>query len=331
MSIEVTGGLIATQERLLLRRHVLAGPTMGTRYSATFYTVGERDLSAVHKALQAAVDRVDNVMSTWKPDSDLNRLSRSKPGEWTEVPRELCHVLKLGLAIGKASGGAFDIGMRCVVDAWGFGPRRGGPHSAAIEVVAEAEVVRADAALEIVGARVRLNQTIGLDLSGIAKGYGVDRLAEVLDRLGIARYLVSIDGELSGRGLKPGGEPWAVGLEAPIRGRRESVGTLPLGDRALATSGDYRHWVAVDGAEYSHSIDPRTRRPVRNRVASVTVAATTCAQADAWATALLVLGEVNGPAKARQLGLDALFLVREGEGTVRQVAVGRLQEFVAGR
>lgn len=307
-----------------MRRQVLAGATMGTRYSATFYTAGERDLDAVHAALQAAVDAVDRQMSTWKPDSDLNRLSRSQPDEWVEVPRQLREVLELGLAIGKASGGAFDIGMGAVVDAWGFGPRRGGPDAAAIEAAAWGEAARADAVMEIAGTRVRLKQPIQLDLSGIAKGYGVDRLAQVLDRFGITRYLVSIDGELRGRGLKPGGEPWAVGLEAPIRGRRESVGTLPLGERALATSGDYRHWVEMDGAEHAHSIDPRTRRPVCNRLASVTVAASTCAEADAWATALLVLGETDGPALARQLGLDALLLVREAEGTVRQIAVGRL-------
>jgi FAD:protein FMN transferase len=163
-----------------------------------------------------------------------------------------------------------------------------------------------------------------LDLNGIAKGYGVDRLAETLRDHGIGNALVGIDGELRALGLRPGGEAWTIAIEAPDAARRTPHSILALQDAAVAGSGDYRHWVEVQGRRLSHTMDPTRGGPLIASPASVTVIASSCAEADAWATAFMVLGAERGAALARRRGLDALFLLRDNDGSARSVGVGRL-------
>ena len=178
--------------------------------------------------------------------------------------------------------------------------------------------------LEICGEHVRKSAPIALDFNGIAKGYGVDRLAETLRDHGITDALVGIDGEMRAFGLRPGGEAWTIAVEAPDPERRTPHSILALQDAAVATSGDYRQWVEVQGRRLSHTMDPKRGAPLITSPASVTVVARTCAQADAWATALMVAGPDGGAALARKRGLDALFLVRDDAGNTRGVGVGRL-------
>ena len=307
-----------------LVRHALNGPTMGTRWSALFHAAPTFDPEPIRDALQAAVEEVDAQMSTWIPDSDLMRLNAAPVGEWLEVPERLLDVLRLGLEIEHASGGAFDIGMGDAVAAWGFGPEAASPE----RIRAAMTWPRARAAevldLDIVAARVRKTAPIALDLNGIAKGYGVDRLADTLAAFGIPAGLVGIDGEMRALGLRPDGAPWTIAVEAPDPERRAPHSILSLQDAAVATSGDYRHWVVVQGRRLSHTMDPRKGAPVLASPASVTVIARTCAEADAWATALMVLGADAGTKLARQRGLDALFLLRDDKASVRGVGVGRL-------
>ncbi|GLQ82801.1 FAD:protein FMN transferase [Mesorhizobium huakuii] len=291
-----------------LERHALNGPTMGTRWSALFHAPSGFDVKALRAALQAGVDEVDAQMSTWKPDSDLMRLNRAPAEEWETVPGRLMDVIRLGLRIGRETGGAFDIGMGDAVTAWGFGPFEAS--SDRIRSAMQARRLPAPDALEIDGARVRKRVPIALDLNGIAKGYGVDRLAEILGSFGVRDGLVGIDGELRAMGLRPDGEAWTVALEKPDPQRRAPHSILALQDCAVATSGDYRHWVEVQGRRLSHTMDPTRGAPLTKPPASVTVLAPTCAEADAWATALMVLGPDKGGDIARRLGIDALFLLR---------------------
>jgi thiamine biosynthesis lipoprotein len=171
---------------------------------------------------------------------------------------------------------------------------------------------------------VRKRTSLTLDLNGIAKGYGVDCLAETLQASGIRSGLVGIDGEMRALGLRPDGKPWTIAVEMPDPARRAPHSMLALQDAAVATSGDYRHWVEVQGRRLSHTMDPRRGAPLLASPASVTVVAQTCAEADAWATALMVLGPVAGVRLAGRLDLDALFLMREDAEQIRTVAVGRL-------
>lgn len=305
-----------------LARHALNGPTMGTRWTALFFAPRAFDPGAVQAALQAAVDAVDAQMSTWRPDSDLMRLNAAPVGQWLTVPPDLARVLSLGLAIGRASGGAFDIGQGDAVRAWGFGPQAADPQ--AIRAALQAPRRPAFDQLEVDGERLRKTAPLALDLNGIAKGYGVDRLAQVLMDHGIRNALVGIDGEMRALGLRPDGSPWTIAVEAPDPDRRAPHSILALQDAAVATSGDYRHWVTVQGRRLSHTMDPTRGAPLMSSPASVTVIAPTCAEADAWATALMVMGCDAGASLAARSGLSALFLTRDAAGAVQSHPVGPL-------
>jgi thiamine biosynthesis lipoprotein len=293
---------------------------MGTRWSALFFTDEGFDPAPLRAALQTAVEEVDAQMSTWNPASDLMGLNASPVGLWVTVPGRLAEVLRLGLGIGRASGGAFDIGLGDAVTAWGFGPEAADPDR--VRAAMAAPRVPAHEAVEMRFDEVRKTAPVAIDLNGIAKGYGVDRLAGTLRAHGIDAGLVGIDGEMRALGLRPDGTAWTVAVEAPERDRRAPQSILALQDAAVATSGDYRHWVEVRGRRLSHTMDPARGAPLPMPPASVTVVAPTCAEADAWATALMVLGPEKGAALARERGLDALFLLREDDGRTSSVRVG---------
>lgn len=296
-----------------LVRLALSGPTMGTRWAAVVFAPEGMDPRALAERLAGAVGAVDDEMSTYKPQSDLMRLNSAPVGEWVAVSPRLITVLDAGLAVSRASGGAFEMAVGDAVARWGFGPEG---RAALAGEVAPAPV-RAESALEIdrISARVRKHQPVTLDLNGIAKGFGVDRLAETLEEQGLFSYLVSIDGEVRAGTAKPDGTAWGVALEKPEPGRRDTEGVLPLVSSALATSGDYRHRHEAGGRIISHTMDPETGAPLANAVAATTVRAPTCMLADAWATVMMVLGPEKGEALARAQGYEVLFAVREDSGT----------------
>ena len=304
-----------------LQRYSLNGETMGTRYTAIFHGPEDMDTAAIGASLFAAVDRVDRQMSNWIFASELCRLNAAPVDTWTPVSPALAHVLETGLEVGLQSNGAFDMGVGALVDAWGFGPseRAPTPYWPALD---GQPFMQSLAALDVDRMRLQVckRSPISLDLSGIAKGYGVDQLANCLDGWRVGSYLVGIDGEMRARGIKPGGAAWAVALEQPVFGKREVGGVMELHNAAIATSGDYRRWVELDGKRYAHTMDPATGQPLSNGLAAVTVLMPTCMLADAWATALLVLGEKDGIVLASKKGIDALFTLREG-ARLREVLV----------
>ncbi len=308
-----------------LTRHALNGATMGTRWSALFFAPKGVDVTPIQSDLQAAVEEVDAQMSTWKADSDLMRLNAAPVGEWCDVPDRLMQVVELALAIGRVSDGAFDITMGDAVTAWGFGPDAA--DGARIRSALSPDRPAAPDVIEIdtETRRIRKAAPVALDLNGIAKGYGTDRLAEVLTDHGISNALVGIDGEMRALGLRPDGDPWTIAVESPQHDRREPFSILGLQDGAVATSGDYRHWVELQGHRLSHTMDPAKGAPLSASPASVTVVARTCAEADAWATVLMVLGPDKGAEMARSQHLDALFLMRTPSG-IDQIGVGPLFE-----
>lgn len=289
----------------------LNGPTMGTRWSARLASRhAAPDLIA---GLQHAVDAVDRQMSTWRPDSDLMRLNATAPGAWIDVSAELIAVLAISAEVTAASGGAFDIGVGEAVTAWGFGPAQGQADEAAIRA-ARGRQLRAEVESDAGAGRARRLNEQRLDLSGVAKGYAVDQMAQVLRQRNVPGFLAGLDGEIIASGQRPDGRPWAVALEEPDPSRRAARGVIEVTNCALATSGDYRRRVKHGDDWLSHTMDPRSGAPIRNRIASVTVLAHDCVRADAWATALMVLGEIDGPVLARARGHEAIFLIREGTG-----------------
>jgi len=308
-----------------LVRHALNGPTMGTRWSALFHTAPGLDPAPFRAALQAATDEVDAQMSTWKPDSDLMRINAAPPEVWVNVPMRLMAVLDSALEIGRVSGGAFDINVGDAVAAWGFGPAAATEGAIRASMRDPRPATHEALELDVAVGRVRKHAPLTLDLSGIAKGFGVDRLAEVARDFGITDGLVAIDGELRALGLQPDGKAWTVAIERPDTVARAPHAIIKLQDAAVATSGDYRRWVDVGHRRLSHTVDPVRGAPLAASPASVTVVAATCMAADAWATALMVRGSAEGADLARRHGLDALFLDRVGDG-FRETKIGRLFE-----
>jgi FAD:protein FMN transferase len=282
------------------KRTTLHGPAMGTRWSASVDAHNTMDLAALHRDLAASVEQVDTQMSPWKPDSDLMRLNRAPVDTWVDLPAEILEVLDCALEVHRLSAGAFDPCLGALVNAWGFGAERDAPDAQAIRAARHSLPLGADRCLELdrPAGRARLHAPLQLDLCGIAKGYAVDRMAAVLQRHGVQHALASVDGELRAVGAQSSGQPWAVALERPEVGRRAVQGVIELEDLAVAT------------------MDARRCAPVNNEVASVTVLAPSCMQADAWATALLVAGPDEGLAMAQRLGLEVLFLLRRPEGLV---------------
>lgn len=294
-----------------LARFALSGPAMGSRWTAVLYAAPATDAARLAGKLADAVESVERQMSTWRPESDLMRLNRAPLGTWLAIPADLAHVLAAALRIGRATEGAFDIGVGAAVASWGFGAQASaspgplpGPCTLAVEALDVDEA----------GARARKRAPTTLDLSGIAKGFGVDAMHRALDGEGVAAWLVGIDGELRAHGRKPDGSPFAVALERPEVGLRAAMGVIALDEAAVATSGDYRHLGEAGGVRFSHTIDPATGAPVRHALASVSVLAATAMEADAFASALMTLGPERGPALARALRLDALFVTRVGAG-----------------
>ena len=297
---------------------------MGTRWSVTCDAAPDHDCRRLHAALQAAVEQVDAQMSPWKPDSDLMRLNRADVDVWVDLPAETLQVLARALEISRLSSGAFDPAVGDLVDAWGFGSVRDAPDAAAIRVAREHLRCPVHLGLDLDwgAGRARKRARLQIDLCGIAKGFAVDRMVLVLQRHGVRHALAAIDGELRALGSRANGQPWPVALESPQAGRRAAHGVIELQDLAVATSGDYRRFVQVGDARLAHTMDGRRVAPVHNGVASVTVLAPTCIDADAWATALLVAGPAEGLALAQRLGLEALWLLRR-ESELVEIGVGR--------
>lgn len=297
-------------------RQRLQGPTMGTQWSVVLDGLAARKTDSVQIALQQAVQEVDDQMTTWRATSDLMRLNAAPLGRWIDLPPQLMRVLAEGLAISRVTDGAFEMNLGEAVAAWGFG-------ASAIDLghireASHATRIRATDGLQLDEIRCRAQKTaqLTLDLSGIAKGYGVDRLAEALAGFGIGSALCAIDGELRALGTQADGTPWAVAVETPDSDRHLPHSYVALADGAVATSGDYRHFVTVKGHRLSHTIDPLRRAPLIAAPASVSVLAQSCMQADAMATALMVMGVDAGQAYARENGISALFLRRADEGVV---------------
>jgi thiamine biosynthesis lipoprotein len=248
-------------------------------------------------------------MSHWEPTSSLSRFNRADPGRWQPLPPGFAQVLATGLAIAEASDGAFDPATGVLADLWGFGPagRRAVPDD---EAVAEAVARSGRRHIEQDGSRARRLAEVALDFSGIAKGFAVDVLARRLRGLEMADFLVEIGGELRGEGIKPDGQPWWIDVEMP--GSSVAPIRVALHGLSIATSGDYRRYFESEGRRYSHTLDPRTGKPIDNDVVSVTVLHADCMHADGWATALTVLGPEQGPALADREGLAMHMMMRDG-------------------
>ena len=259
--------------------------------------------------IEAVLQQVDRQMSTWKPDSELSKLNANPATEAVQLSQPFARVMAEAINISDRSGGAFDVTLGPVINAWGFGPD-GVVSEPADDVLVAARARTGTDKLHLEGDSLRRDQgDLFIDLSAIAKGFAVDEVAHLLDAEGLTDHMVEIGGEVRARGLSDRGEPWRLGIEKPNRKGLSMVElVVSLDDMSMATSGNYRNYRLVDGRTISHAMAGRTGQPVAHDLASVTVLHANCMTADAWATALFVLGVEEGRALAEREGLGALFL-----------------------
>jgi thiamine biosynthesis lipoprotein len=295
---------------------VLSGKTMGTTYETKFFGVeSDEAVAELGEAIEAELKEVNRQMSTYLPDSEISRFNASESSDWFEVSLETEQVVRRSLEIAAESGGAFDPTVMPLVRLWKFGPEKEKqPAFPDDESIAAA---KSHVGYSLIETRTdppalrKSDPRAEIDLSAIAKGHGVDRVAAVLERAGAGSWYVEIGGEILTSGAKPDGSPWIVGIETPSPEGRSAATFVRVVGEALATSGDYRNFYEVAGVRYSHTIDPMTGRPVEASLASVSVLAKNCADADAYATAISVLGEGRGMRLAETAGIDVMSIVRD--------------------
>lgn len=314
-------------------QHVFHGTAMGTTYAVT--VVGEAAEGAGRAAIGARIERtldaVDAAMSTYLAGSELSRFNRSSSRDPFPVSRGTLVVLEQARAVSELTGGAFDVTVAPLVDAWGFGPdpaRDSEPADALLERIRAAvgyELLHVDAVRSTIS---KAHPDLEVDVSASAKGYGVDRVAAVLDAAGIEAYLIEVGGEVRARGRRPDGRRWQVGIERPSLLTPGLQRVVELEDAALATSGDYRNFIEEDGRRRSHLIDPRSGRPVRHNLAAVSVIDRECMRADSLATALAVLGLDAGYELAVAHGWAVLLVERLGGDTYRERATPAFEDRV---
>lgn len=298
----------------------LSGLTMGTSYSVKITDL-PRDIkpAELQTALDALLQEVNRSMSTYDENSELSRINRARDQNPKAVSPGLYTVLKEAVKVNTLSGGAFDVTVGPLVNLWGFGPelhedrvpssvdiqralRHVGMNKVVLDGSPDAPTLR------------KLDPEVYIDLSAIAKGYGVDRLADYLETRGIKNYMVEVGGEIRINGVNAEDKPWHIAIEKPVPEGRNVFKIITPGKLAVATSGDYRNYFEQDGKRYSHTINPRTGWPIDHTLASVTVLAANCMYADAMATALMVLGPEQGYDLAMAEKLPVMMIIKTPAG-----------------
>lgn len=302
------------------RPTALSGPTMGVRWSLRCLAPEGLADAEITAAVQGAANRVVAQMSPWEPHSDISRFNGALAGAWVAAPAEFRAVLAAALDWAARTGGAFDPTVGEVVDLWGFGPPGAVAAPPSNPALARARIDWRAIEIDQTGGRLRQPGGLRLDLSGIAKGFGVDLAAQALEALAVKDFLIEIGGELRGAGVKENGEPWWVEIERPSDAALPEPSILVgLHGLSIATSGDWRRTFSAGGRRYGHVIDPHARAPTDGAIASVSVLHAECMHADALCTALMALGP-DAQAFAQENDVAACFLMRGAEGPYEVVS-----------
>jgi len=304
----------------------ITGPTMGTTFNVKVVTddLTEANRERLTSLVREALDGVDEHMSTYRSESEIEQFNRGGTEPFV-ASQDLLEVVAEAQRVARLTGGAFDITVGPLVDIWGFGPP-GATEAPEEERLQELVVVTGFEQLEVDvegGTLRKARADSRIDLSAIAKGFGADQVSAELTRQGLPHHMVEVGGEVRARGFNGSEQVWRIGIERPTSAGRSVQIVVPLADRSLATSGDYRNFVERDGVRISHTIDPRTGRPISHNLASVSVIHASCMTADGLATALSVLGPDDGFELAERHGIPAYFLVRvaDDEFEERQTSV----------
>ncbi len=303
--------------------HLISGETMGTTWSVKLVDLPSgATLTSVREDIELLLETINRQMSTYRPDSDISRFNQAEAGSWHALPADFWRVIRYSLQLAEDTGGAFDPTVGPLVNLWGFGPdpKRNEPPAAAELAAIQARVGYQRLSWREADQVLLQPGDAYVDLSAVAKGYAVDKVADLLLGIGVENLLVEIGGELRAHGVKPAGQSWKVAIEKPLPGVREVAHIVAMNDMAIATSGDYRNYFQAGERRYSHIIDPRTGHPVSHHVVSVSVLHPRCAEADALATALTVMGVEEGMVWAEARQLAVLFMVQSGSTVEEHVS-----------
>jgi len=292
-----------------------SGSAQGTTYHISFWARQNTDTQAIKKAVDEEFSRLDKLLSNYRKDSVIEQFNSTISSEPQEVGEEIVALAEQARVVSQASQGCYDLTIKPVFMLWGFTRDKLSPPDAATLQNTLKEVGFTQ--LEVVDASHlrKLNPNLSVDLSSIAQGYSVKRIAALLEQQSIENYLVEIGGELQTRGQKPDNSPWRVALEKPLPEERtmHKIITIKRTDPlAIMTSGTYRHYFDLNGKRYSHILDARTGAPIVHSTVSVTVFNADPTHADAWSTALLCLGREAGIEAANKAGIAALFIEQQG-------------------
>ena len=304
----------------------LTGMTMGTIYSVKLAKLPTGiEVDTLHREIEQRLQQINARMSTYQDDSELTRFNRYQEDDWFEVSSETAGVVNVALEISRLTDGAFDVTVGPLVNLWNFGPDAKQGQKPTAEQVEQERARVGYQQLEVRLSPPALRKKIPdiyVDLSAIAKGYGVDAIAELLADRGIMDFMIEIGGDVRTSGVRHDGQHWRIGIEKPISHLRSVQHVVGLSGQALATSGDYRNVFEYEGRRYSHAIDPSTGYPVQHELASVSVIHYHCMMADAWATALLVVGPDRALQLAQDHSLDVLLILRTDQGFEERMTDG---------
>jgi thiamine biosynthesis lipoprotein len=310
----------------------ISGSTMGTYYRIKLTQFPENSSAdQLQSEIDSRLEIINDQMSTWRDHSELSRFNTQTGTGWFEVSEETALVLAEANRISKLSNGAFDVTVGPLVNLWNFGEQPGTDRIPTDEDIATAKQTIGYRNLEARMSPPALRKKHALilaNLSAIAKGFAVDKLAEYLDELGISSYMVDIGGEVKTKGTKPDRTGWKIGIQSPLKIQNSVYKSVALGNKSMATSGDYRNNFEVEGKRYSHTIDPRTGQPIDHQLASVSVIHKSCMTADALATAIMVLGPEAGYNLALREQLPVMLLIYEEDGLV-EMSSPQMQHLIA--
>ncbi|MES0824916.1 FAD:protein FMN transferase [Ruegeria sp. SCP11] len=295
----------------------LSGETMGTTFNIT--AIGEDlDENALAASVEETLAEVNAKMSNWDPNSEVSTFSAATSTDPMPISAEFAQVMEAANDVHDKTGGTFDVTLGPLIELWGFGPRTPeDPVPSEADIQAALDGVGQNRLLTLdseAGTLTKSDASVGINLSAIAKGYGIDAVAETLREAGIENYLVEIGGDLVTMGQNDKGEAWRIGIEKPQAGAQSPQLIVSVSDLGMASSGDYKNFFEQDGVRYSHIIDPTTGRPITHRTTSVTVLADNAMMADAWATAMLALGQEKGLELAEKHKLAVYFISRDVTG-----------------
>lgn len=297
------------------QEHYFSGQTMGTTYNVKYVTGDPLDHEQLKQSVEQRLIEINQLMSTYIDDSELSLFNKSAPNSPYLLSQETAFVVAEALRIGALSEGSLDVTVGPLVNLWGFGPTKRPETIPTASQITQAKRLSGLDKLYLNGRElIKTVDGLYLDLSTIAKGYGVDAISQLLVDAKLDNFLVEIGGEMRVSGTKANGEAWRIAIEKPVTTERAVQRIISVGNHAVATSGDYRNYFEEAGVRYSHLIDPNTGYPIQHKTVSATIVHPSSMTADGLATAMMVLSPEKAKALAEKENLALLLVFKEGDG-----------------